>query len=147
MYSQIINRDLPNLQHANHQITSPQDEQYNCIAWAAGDNDRWWWPSRHPLAYWPPGVPLVETVDAFVQAFQTKGFTVCEDGSLVEGYEKLALYANANNTPTHMARQLQDGTWTSKCGNWCDIMHVLPEVVSRGAYGNVHLFLSRPISP
>ncbi|RMH08652.1 MAG: hypothetical protein D6704_02725 [Nitrospirae bacterium] len=45
---------FPRLCETRYEITSPQDTSYNCIAWAAGDVGRWWWPA--PQAYWPQGV-------------------------------------------------------------------------------------------
>ncbi|HMD98104.1 MAG TPA: hypothetical protein VKM93_12350 [Terriglobia bacterium] len=36
--------DFPNLNAGNHEITSAASRLYNCIAWAAGDTQRWWWP-------------------------------------------------------------------------------------------------------
>ncbi len=147
MYSQDINTALPNLEQSNHQITSPPDYSYNCIAWAAGEDDRWWWPDLPPdTYYWPEDVPRAVTIDAFVQAFKTKNYKVCEDGNLVEGIEKIALYVDANDKPTHMARQLPSGRWTSKCGSWCDISHEDPEVVADGTYGKVGAYLYRELA-
>ena len=145
MFSPYIRTSLPNLEQDNHQITSPQDQNYNCIAWAAGEDDRKWWPDLFHDGYWPPEAPRTETIDAFIQAFKTKGYTVCGEGELVDGVEKVVLYVDASNKPTHMARQLSDGNWTSKCGDWCDISHRHPEVVANGLYGTVRVFLSRPI--
>ncbi len=69
--------------------TSPCDGNYNCIAWAAHDTQNWWWP--HPDAYWPDGIPETESLDSFVLAFEQRGYSACDDGSLEAGYEKLAL--------------------------------------------------------
>jgi len=145
MYSPEIARDLPQLKSNNHSITSPQTHDYNCIAWAAGEDDRWWWPVQHPHAYWPPGIPRVETVDAFIQAFVTKGYSPCDDGTLQPATEKVVLYVDKFGKPTHMARQLRSGQWTSKCGPWCDISHHNPDVVAGGVYGTVFIFLARSI--
>jgi len=43
------------LDHASYQVTSNIDFAYNCIAWAAGDIERFWWPSGQ--AYWPITFP------------------------------------------------------------------------------------------
>ena len=37
-----IERDFPNLLTTGYEITSPDTIDYNCIAWAAEDNERWW---------------------------------------------------------------------------------------------------------
>lgn len=147
MYEPEIYIDLPHLSdYSNHAVTSPKDDLYNCIAWAANDPDAWWWPSANwAVVYWPMSVPRLVTVDAFVEAFATLGYQPCSDGDLQSGLEKVVLYVDANVVPTHMARQLPSGEWTSKVGSWHDIMHVTVDVVAGGAYGKVHQFLARPI--
>ena len=39
-----LESSFPNLKADGYQVTSPQSLEYNCIAWAAGDNTQWWWP-------------------------------------------------------------------------------------------------------
>src|SRR6266478_554517 len=107
--------DFPNLQSGVYDITSPVSVEYNCIAWAAGSNDLWWWPDLQD-SYWPDGVTREETLEAFIQAYGTLGFTECADGSLEAGIEKIALYATPDNEPTHAALQQPSGRWTSKLG-------------------------------
>jgi hypothetical protein len=96
-------------------MTSPESVDYNCIAWAAGEDDRFWWPDLLGIGYWPPGAVRRETLDAFVEAYGTLGYAVCADGILEEGFEKVALFTRAGK-PTHAARQLRSGAWTSKLG-------------------------------
>lgn len=115
---------LPHLNPTNHRVTSPRKSRYNCIAWAAGSEDEWWSPVQR--YYWPADVPREQTVEAFEKAFVTLGYEECADGSLEEGWEKIAIFAkNTGDTarllPTHVARQLQDGRWTSKLGTLEDI--------------------------
>ena len=41
--------------HLNdYSITSPTEISYNCIAWAANEDTRWWWPAQggRLLATW-----------------------------------------------------------------------------------------------
>ena len=80
---------------------------------------------------------------AFVQAFATIGYSPCPDGSLEAGWEKVALYAT-DEGPTHAARQLPTGRWTSKLGPDDDIEHAL-EGLCGPAYGSVVQFLRRPV--
>jgi len=134
---------FPELKADNHSLTSTQDVQYNCIAWAAGENDVKWWPDNMFIRYWPDEAPRLETIDAFIQAFSTKGYSPCEDGSLEQGFEKIALYA-LNKTPTHAARQLPDGNWTSKLGDSFDVSHTIG-ALNGPEYGSVVLFLKRAI--
>lgn len=51
----------------------------------------------------------------------------------------------ANGRPAHAARQLADGSWTSKCGRSEDIRHTL-EGLAGDVYGEPTIFLSRPRS-
>jgi hypothetical protein len=141
---QVLERDCPRLPQSSYSRTSPRDKLYNCIAWAAGDTARWWWPP-HPLggyAYWPHGLPNDQTIANFERAYETVGYSRCPDGAFDEKLEKIAIYA-LNGVPTHAARQLSNGKWTSKCGKSFDIEHELPEDVGGGIYGDVVLFMSR----
>ena len=76
---------FPNLTSANSRKTSEATPIYNCIAWAANDHGRFWWPDNMDIGFWPSGVPRVATLDAFILAFRTLGFDICADGSLVAG--------------------------------------------------------------
>ena len=134
-----LERFFPSLRDAEYEITSPEDDGYNCIAWAAGDIERWWWP--HPDAYWPHA-SLEVSVDAFVRAFAEFGYSPCDCADLETGWEKVAIYAEANK-PTHMARQLSTGRWTSKCGENNDITHGLGDLAG-DTYGEVVAILKRP---
>jgi len=140
-------QQFPNLWNNNCVLTSPATAAYNCIAWAAGDSTRWWWPvPLRGLSYWPAGVPRQETIDAFIGAFATKGFSPCADGSLQDGVEKVALFAKrvgASLVPTHAALQLQTGEWTSKLGTFEDINHLTVDAVNGPAYGEPVQFLAR----
>src|SRR5258708_6988096 len=63
-----------------------------------------------------------------------------------EGFEKIALYSNAQGEFTHAARQKEDGIWTSKLGDWEDIEHRTLSGLSGNApaYGSVAKILKRP---
>ena len=140
---QSLKSEFPSLRADNHKITSPRADEYNCIAWAAGENDRWWWPSPSPYAYWPDGLPLTSTVENFIAAFRTLGYKVCEKETLEATYEKVALYVSISGTPTHMARQIETGEWTSKLGRDHDIEHSTLDVISDSIYGSVSKILYR----
>ena len=139
-----VNESLfPDLRRLGYRTTSPPDPVYNCIAWAAGVASAWWWPDPDGFDYWPPGVERVRTRHAFVRALATVGFTPCPDGSLEPGRVKVALYAT-DEGPTHAARQLANGRWTSKLGPDDDIEHALEGLVSP-TYGPVVEYLRRPL--
>ncbi len=140
-----IENYFPRLGVGNYQITSPASELYNCIAWAAGYDDLWWWPDHLELYYWPPGLPRLETVGAFAQAFAALGYTPCQTAEIEPGFEKVAIYADTRGRPTHAARQLPGGPWTSKLGKLEDIEHGNLECLERTSYGSLALFLKRPV--
>lgn len=140
---------FPRLTPTNYRAASPIDGRYNCIAYAANDTRRWWWPSDRSLGghFWPPNAPRERTTDAFRIAFEGLGYSVCADGDCVEGIEKVAIYVDELGKPTHAARQLPSGDWVSKMGEHVDIEHATPEAVGghEGAgYGVVALYLERP---
>jgi len=68
-----LKQAFPNLETEGCQETSPASAKYNCIAWAAGKQNQWWWPYQHPAYFWPEGVNRVVTLDAFFQAFAAMG--------------------------------------------------------------------------
>ena len=136
-----IERAFPGLAGSHWQIASPRSWLYNCIAWAAGDIERCWWPDPQDDYYWPPGAPRSETVEAFVVAYGELGYSVCHTPELERGYEKIAIYARANK-PTHAARQLADGHWTSKLGRAEDVEHDL-QGLQGAEYGTVAAVLRR----
>jgi hypothetical protein len=136
---------LPNLIDSVCEVKSPYDTKYNCIAFAAGDSANWWWPSGDD--YWPDNVPREVTIDAFIRAYQTKGFARCDDGSLEPGLEKVALFGKGRGDgqliPTHAALQLLDGKWASKLGSHEDVHHTTVDAVNSPAYGTALVYLSR----
>lgn len=82
-------------------------------------------------------------MEAYQLAYETLGYQVCTDGTLEEGYEKVAIYASPENRPKHAARQLSNGVWTSKLGKNIDIEHNQLESVVGQLYGAPVLFLRR----
>ena len=138
--------DLPNITDQNCTITSPATRRYNCIAWAAKDTLRWWWPDLMSVGYWPPNVERSVTTETFLRAYGTLGFSLCFDGGLEIGIEKIALYGKGPSgaeVPTHAALQLESGQWSSKLGPFEDISHTAPEAVSGPIYGTVIFYLAR----
>ena len=111
----LIEKLFPNLAAAGYEVTSPGSLIYNCIAWAAGDDQQWWEPLSGPGYYWPEDVSQSYAMETLVKVYERLGYSVCEDRNLESGYEKVALYGNPDGY-THAARQLADGRWTSKLG-------------------------------
>lgn len=141
-----LERLFPGLIAAQYQVTSTPTPSYNCIAWAAHDTGAWWWPDPDGLYFWPADIPREESVDAFVRAYQTLGFSLCSDGAFEPAFEKVAIYVGAQGEPTHAARLLRDGWWTSKLGALEDIRHQTLAAVEGASYGNAGVFMKRPIT-
>ena len=131
------------LREGEFEITSPEDQRYNCVAWAADDVRRWWWPTESPFAFWPSAVRREESISSFIEAFAILGYELADSGGHETGFEKVAIFASADRVPTHMARQLPDGSWTSKLGRLEDIAHVDVNGVGGADYGEVAAFLRR----
>lgn len=142
MVKDLLEQAYPSLTRGSYEIRSPEDNSYNCVAWAAEDISRWWWPDFLQIAYWPETVPRVETPAAFVQTFNLIGYMVCETPDYERCYEKIAIYSR-DATLTHVAKQLANGRWTSKLGESVDIEH---DTLSglRDLYGEPIIFLKRP---
>ncbi len=134
----------PNLASTNYNVTSAKPQEYNCFAWVAGDQERWWQPTPEDQFYWVEGVPMEETLSAYVQAYQTLGYQTCEDDSLEIGYTKIALYISDEGIPTHATRQLASGLWTSKIGALEDIEHELDGLAGE-RYGKIGQILKRAV--
>lgn len=142
----ILIQAFPNLQNEYFEPVSEDCDEYNCIAWAADVVDDRWWPHPDPAdAYWP--IPWrAKERDCFIEASRVAGnYEPCgTDFDFQQGYEKVALYLHPDETPTHMARQLLNGQWTSKVGvlGW-DIIHETVQGVEGDQYGHAVLALRR----
>ena len=64
-----LNAEFPHLAEQGYDETSPATPLYNCIAWAVGETDAWWWPTPEAVCYWPPGAPREETLGAISPGF------------------------------------------------------------------------------
>lgn len=133
---------LPYLNRDEYRVTSPESDRYNCIAWAAGDATRRWWPAV-PDYYWPPDAPSGETLETFQALFAALGYRECPTADREPGYEKVALFAK-DGWPTHAAHPLPNGHWSSKLGRWADIEHQTRHALAGPLYGAVARLRRRP---
>jgi hypothetical protein len=114
------------------EVLRPGTKTYNCIAWSLGVTDRWLWPV-------PSGQPV--HVRDFDNLFARHGYRRLSSLNFerVEGQDKLILYTRRKDDgtfePTHTARQLSDGSWSSKLGKLPLIRHLHPGDVSGDTYG------------
>lgn len=83
-------------------------------------------------------------MENFIKAFKRLRYKICNNPALEKGYEKVAIYINDKNNPTHAARQLPSGIWTSKIGDEEDIQHDTLVGLEGKAYGKVSTILKRP---
>lgn len=135
----------------DHNDVSPATPRYNCIAWAAGENHRRWWPADWDTVtyYWPPHLSREpfgrETLDNFLAAFRSLGYKVCKSPKLENGVEKIAIFATPQHVPTHASRQTETGEWLSKCGVLHeDIKHnTLFAVEGPSGYGKAIKFMKK----
>lgn len=137
---------FPNSYKDPFKVKSPQTTDYNCIAWAVEIEDKDIWPEPRPYSskYWPDNIPFEETLEAFIQFYESFGFEVCNNGKFEKKYLKIAIFTK-DGIPQHAARQLNESEWTSKLGHSYDVRHTL-ESMNGGEYGNVSQFMKKQIS-
>ena len=150
-----IKQVFENLKDGEYELTSPFDAKYNCIAHAAGENDKWWSVDKKTAGndvFWFDNVPSQATLENFILAFGKLGYEICDSTQIENGFEKIAVYVSAKDqlhapkgSPTHMSRQLSDGRWTSKLGQDVDILHNTLQNLEGKIYGEVRQILKRKI--
>lgn len=149
-----IKLGFENLKDGEYELTSPFDAKYNCIAHAAGENDRWWWSVDTKTAgndvFWFNNIPGQTTLENFILAFGKLGYEPCDSAELENNFEKVAVYVSTEDalhapkgSPTHMVRQLSDGRWTSKLGQDVDISHQTLQSLEGKIYGEIKQILKR----
>lgn len=134
-----IDKRFPNIKTTTYKITSSPSEEYNCIAWAAGDITRWW---SDVLGYYWPTTNRSSLVESLVDVFAGMGYEICDSSSLEEGFGKVTLYEK-DGLWKHVSRQLVNGRWTSKLGPAEDIEHESPEALVGDSYGTVHCIMRK----
>ena len=141
---EVIKFRFPKLSDKEFEITSPCSVNYNCIAWAAGDTEKWWWPDLQYTMYWPEDIKREESLKSFIILFERFSFVECKSLDLEENFEKVIIYVNNEGKPTHAARQLETGIWSSKLGRFYDISHNA-EGLEGQFYGSIGAVLKRKI--
>lgn len=138
----IFEPHFPSLKNVAQKKTSEPTPVYNCIAWAFGDDKRHWWPNQL-RSYWPMDAANLSRLEAFEAWFLADGWQETESPEIEGGYQKVALYAK-DGDPTHAARLLQSGVWTSKLGGNIDLSHQLSDLIGP-AYGEVLRIYKKPL--
>jgi type VI secretion system secreted protein VgrG len=111
---------------SNYEVLRPATTTYNCIAWSLDVTNDWIWPGS--------------SLKSFDRLNAAHGFRRLPqlDFKPQPGVEKVVLYAktvNGHLVATHQARQMPDGTWTSKLGKMAVIRHATPEALDGPDYG------------
>jgi hypothetical protein len=112
---------FPSLRDSRHRITSSPTDEYNCVAWVPRELDRWY----DPELFWPDDIPKPDgddDLDCYVALFESWGFERCEDERYEDGFLKIAVYT-VGQSFQHVAKQLRDGSWSSKGGVLHDFRH------------------------
>jgi hypothetical protein len=133
---------FPLLVGTSYSEESAPTDVYNCIAFAFGDLNQWWWPRRMYGCYWPPGFALNDQTSTLVAIFQVHGYVECGGPELERGYEKVVIYSRDNRFK-HAARQVRSGRWASKLGEEQDIEHEKVEHIVNADYGVMEKYLRR----
>jgi hypothetical protein len=134
----------PNLIPGSFHKTSEETKLYNCVAWVDKIVDY-----SVDFSTDDDGNPRIDDEfllpEIYIDYFESKGFTRCDNPDFEEGLEKIALYIHQGGTFEHVARQLENGHWTSKVGEYEDIEHYTLEALEKPTYyGKASIFMKRP---
>jgi hypothetical protein len=123
-----------------YEVLGPATRLYNCVAWTVGVTNQWVWPAK-------PGKK--PTVRDFDELYRRHGYRRVKglNFDLQPGHDKIVLYGKRSGKvwePTHGARQLADGSWSSKLGLLPLIRHLEPEDLGGASYGVPIAVYTRP---
>jgi hypothetical protein len=143
-----IKRFWPNLAQSGFEFKSVETTSYNCVTWVNKIQT-----DRVDYSHDEEGNPQIDeyfySAEPYIKYFKEHGFEICDNSDLEDGFEKIAIYKK-NNDFKHVARQLPNGKWTSKMGDFEDIEHTTLEAVEGYLYkfytfGKVSFFMKRKI--
>ena len=137
----LIAQAFPKLSGEGYEIVGESSKRYNCIAYAANDTNEWW--DIIGERYWPDYAARTDRMESLIEVFTGLGYRQCQDSSLQDGFEKVALY-EAQGVWKHAALQTLNGRWRSKMGPGPLIEHLSPESLADGIYGNPTIYMRRP---
>lgn len=129
-------------------LTSDPNSLYNCIGFAMGMNDvcvALVHPQKLFWCWWPPTAHPDLNPKSLIEAFEYFGFTVCPDGKIEPGYDKVALYEKDGNWQ-HAAIIEEENLYHSKMGVWWDIVHRGGDLFHDDSYGDIYAYMKRPIA-
>lgn len=130
---------FPNLNFDQHfTFTSAKGDDYNCAAWAVEIIDEW-------IQFKDENGHLDVSLKRYIDYYEKHGFVKCDNQDFEEGWIKIVIYADDKNEFTHVARQLPNGKWTSKLGDWEDIEHESPQVLAGKSYGKPTVVMGKKV--
>lgn len=140
---------FPKLTEHNHRRTSLATGRYNCLAFACGDERKWWEPIPGGRYHWPPTARWDTSLTTVTNIFLADGFTVTDNRAVEFGYIKVAIYVELEDIETYSHVAVSNGLeWKSKLGKGQDIAHDsldLLEGDQADEYGLVAVILRKPI--
>ena len=86
----LLFNEFPNLYTEGFEIAEEPSGQYNCIAYAAEDTTKWWWPDG--INYWPPKATLDTRTQSLMEVLAELGYEQCDASDPEDSYQKVALY-------------------------------------------------------
>jgi len=119
------------------------------VAWAIGDIKTFWddvriLGRRVKGYYWPKGISA-DTLEGWKAVFALHNYSDCESDTFDPEFEKVAIYVYPNGDPSHVARQIGSGTWSSKLGISFDIEHETLDSLKGEEYGTtIGAIMQRP---
>lgn len=145
MSAEKIEDEFPRLKVEGYAVASPETDEYNCIAFAGDDTTEKWDPDETSGRYWPDEVARSLDLSSFIALYAWEGgYVPCDDDTLEAGYEKVAIFCDpVSREVRHAAKQLPNGEWVSKLGDWEDIKHSTLSGLEGEFYGRVAQLLSR----
>ncbi len=127
-----ISEHFPNLTSNKFEYTSLKTDDYNCIAWALDKVDEW-------MQIRDMGRLIYES-QRYIDLFRQHGFEECDWYDSNRDFRHIAVYIDTKTGRfKHVARQLPDGSWTSKLGEWEDIMHHSPFSLIGKSYKRIYI--------
>jgi hypothetical protein len=136
-----IELDFPSLIGKEYEL-SDENFDYNCLAYALGDEKRWWEPPNGFEKYWPDGFNADTTVATAESIIRVSGFIVELQPSATPKTHAVAIYAQGNDW-THFAK-FSEGKWSSKLGEGHDVQDIQLQDLEGLIYGKVLKILARP---
>ena len=133
--------DCPGPATSGHSIKSP-DPACNCIAFALGDLENFWYDAGMSGYHWPPDFPSADTMEGWVRVFAVHGYEDASDGSFEQEFEKSRSMEPMRRLSTLLVKG-KNGAWVSKMGRGHDIEHPTLHAIQGDIIGSVVKIMKR----